>query len=871
MTEPKASLLAVVLLICLHAAAARAEDDFVPFAIPARPHPDSRIAFAFQPIPREADRIVVRNGHFHRGGKRIRIWGVNLCFGACFPAHEDARHVAARLAAAGVNSVRFHHMDMGSFPRGIWQPKQPTTLSDEALDRLDFFLDQLALRGIYANLNLHVSRTHSRVIGLPEPGTSYDKMVGIFTPKLIEAQKQYARELLTHVNKYRKLRYADDPAVAFVEITNEDSLFMWGASARLAALPEYYAKTLQARYAAWLKKRYGSTGKLRKAWGAGASPLGENVLADTRFDVPAPKDEKAKRWNLEQHGECAAKLKPVEGRNAIRLEVVKADATDWHLQFNQTRQQLRQGQYYTLAFAARADKPRRLYVNVGMAHEPWKYLGFSRAIRLTGTWRRFRFGFAATADDDNARVNFSFGGSRISVELADIELRKGGRVGLAEGESLGAGSVVLYGDSETEARRLERMRFLAETEKGYFDDMYAFIRKDLGCKALITGTIVFGPLGLYGQSDMDFLDGHAYWHHPRFPGRPWDSANWTVEQQAMTDHPDRSTVVRLSAQRLLGKPYTVSEYNHPAPNDYQAECVPLLATWAAAQDWDGIWLFTYSHSAEKWDRQHYSSFFDICGNPAKWGFMPAGTALFREDLVVPGPQAEVVALVQSDDPLADLARLHLAHDRDLFAAAAARARIQWSDLLTRRLYVTIRKDLARDVVEAATKARPGFGHMVWTVTKGRGTFAYVGEGALVRIGHPTPQRAPDLRIARPEFSALVLVNLEPQRGSSSRRFLAVACGRCENVDMGFSKDRRTVGRAWGKPPARIQAVTATVLSVPFAAGEWKCAALGPDGRAATEVRLSGEGKEQRLELAPKHKTMWYLLTREKAKADRKTD
>jgi hypothetical protein len=70
-------------------------------------------------------------------------------------------------------------------------------------------------------------RTASIWICRDEP--DYDKIVGIFTPALINAQKQYARDLLTHVNPYRGVRYADDPAVAFVEITNEDSLFMWGA------------------------------------------------------------------------------------------------------------------------------------------------------------------------------------------------------------------------------------------------------------------------------------------------------------------------------------------------------------------------------------------------------------------------------------------------------------------------------------------------------------------------------------------------------------------------------------------------------------------------------------------------------------------
>jgi len=195
---------------------ARAQD-FVPFAIPVRPNPDSPIAA--QPgaaIASDSERLVVQGGHFHRGGQWVRLWGVNLSFGANLPKHEDAPLIAARLAAAGVNTVRCHHLDTAQWPRGLWNAQDGKTISPEALDRLDFFIDQLARRGIYVDLNLHVGRAHSRYLGLPEPNTQYDKIATIFTPALVEAQKQYARELLARVNPYRKVRYADDPAVALV-------------------------------------------------------------------------------------------------------------------------------------------------------------------------------------------------------------------------------------------------------------------------------------------------------------------------------------------------------------------------------------------------------------------------------------------------------------------------------------------------------------------------------------------------------------------------------------------------------------------------------------------------------------------------------
>ena len=621
-------LITIILLTCSNLVA----QELVPFVIPARPNPDSLIAYPSSlPIKTDSDRLAAHR-HFFRGKRLVRLWGVNLSFGANLPTHEDAPHIAARLAEAGVNAIRCHHMDTARWPRGLWNAQDGKTIAPEALDRLDFFIDQLARRGICVNINLHVGRAHSQYLNLPKTNREYDKISNIFTPALIDAQKKFARELLTHVNPYRKLRYADDPAVAIVEITNENSLFMWGSEQTLRTLPSYYADILQGKFNTWLQKRYNSDEKLRKTWSEGAEELGKNILVNSNFQTIETGRNIPNNWNLEQHSDCKASPSRTryKDKDSLRIDINKSDGTEWHLQLNQGSLTVKAGKYYTVTFDVTADKPRQIGCGVSQAHSPWSNLGLSQQVELTDNWKTFRYGFVAKANDENTRLSFSFGGSDIPVYFANVEFRPGGRVGLNKGESIKAGTVALYADSETPTRTLDRMRFLAETEKAYFDGMRNFIKNDLGCKALVTGTIVFGPLGLYAQSDMDFIDAHAYWQHPRFPGRPWDSGNWLVDQKPMTDYPAEATLFRIAAERLVNKPFTVSEYNHPAPLDSQAECVPMIASFAAAQDWDGVWLYTYSHSSDGWYRENLNSYFDIDTNPAKWGFMRAGAAIFRD-------------------------------------------------------------------------------------------------------------------------------------------------------------------------------------------------------------------------------------------------
>lgn len=869
-----------ILVIALPASNVRAgapNDDFVPFVIPAQLDPDAPFASARQPIATDAPRIEAIGGHFVRNGLRVRIWGVNLSFGANFPTHEQATQIADRLAALGINSVRLHHMDTLSWPSGIWDPNGGSSIYLPALERLDYFIDQLAQRGIWTNLNLHVGRSHSAHLGLPTPGTSYDKLVNLFTPELIDAQKNFAAAMFSRVNLYRNVRYADDPAIAFVEITNENSLFMWDVDQSLRALPTFYASVLQQRYNAWLRARYATRSSLEHVWASDAEPLGEPMLTNGDFDRVDGGGHPS-GWTLEQHGASAASAQGAQylGKRCVLLDVINDDGTDWHLQINQPGLPLDEGRFYTLTFEAAATSPRALATSVMQAHAPWRNLGLGRQAELTPQWQTFRFGFFAQASDLNARVNFAFGGDAGSVYLANVDLRPGGQEGLLPDEDPLADTVELFVDQPTEVRERDRLRFLTRTEERYFDEMRDYIKVTLNCDALVTGTIAFGPLGVYAQRNMDFIDAHAYWQHPTFPGVPWDPNNWIVNQVAMTDQPAGSTLTELAAARLKGKPFTVSEYNHPAPLDYQAETIPMIAAFAAIQDWDGVWTYSYAHDADLDDDGYFASFFDIANNPAKLGFLPAGAAIFERGAVAPLDTGRVVTLASSFDPLDDLVGRRLTHGDRLWPAVQQQGDFIADDLLTARLEVALSSDtpatpdisVAADVLEAASAVqRAGDPASLdpttvvsWDVASGRGTFVVQSAGAWAITGWANEINAATemIQVVSPEFVAATLTSLDASNFADSRSLLVTALGRCENTNMGFSADRRTVGTTWGEAPVEIEAVDAR-LRLPV--GRWITYPLSPDGARSDAIPVDYAAGFGELTIDPTHATIWYLLER----------
>jgi hypothetical protein len=198
----------------------------------------------------------IAGGHLVAGdGKRLRLWGVNITEwskgSTMLPSKEDASMWAAALARFGVNCVRLHFLDLAA-PRGLIDDAREDTRSFNAdqLDRLDFWIAELKKRGVYINLNLNVGRSYKAGDGVKDADKiRWAKGLTLYDPRLIELQKEYAKQLLTHYNPYTKTEYRNEPAIVTVEMVNENALYM-GFRAPTPA----YDKDLLDLYNTWLRQ-----------------------------------------------------------------------------------------------------------------------------------------------------------------------------------------------------------------------------------------------------------------------------------------------------------------------------------------------------------------------------------------------------------------------------------------------------------------------------------------------------------------------------------------------------------------------------------------------------------------------------------------
>ncbi|MFA0766194.1 MAG: hypothetical protein BDTLLHRC_001147 [Candidatus Fervidibacter sp.] len=701
--------------VCGHRWGVSSQEDVFAFVLPVGDTSQSWVDLRFLNEP-VTDFVQVKDGHFFANGKRIRFWGVNFPVAWALPqTKRDAEIVAQRLAKFGVNAVRLSHLDRASERTKGFAivADDGKSLLPDRLDLLDYFVAQLKRNGIYIYLTT-CFHTLAGKANFPswEGKPSYPSIDLLYAP-MMERQKEFMRNLFSHRNPYTGNRYADEPAVAIVEIANEAGLIKWWRHSQLdgAMTTEPYASEFSRLWNEWLMRNYRTSENLRKAWGDNSVTLSSVPLV------------RRKDWD---------KVAPTARR-------------DW-------------------------------------------------------------------------------------------------------------------------------VKFLLETEEKYFAEMVRFLKGELKVKAPIVpsqvGFIAPSVAAKYG----DVGDFHAYWSHPNFPSRPWDSRDWYVE-----DRPFVSTAALRSStlaywgieRRLKGKPWTVSEIQFCAPNTFRAEGLPLLAAYASLQDWDGVFVFAYSHGRAMGIR-----FFDLHQDPVRMINFAIGALMFRRFDVRPALK-EISWSMTEEDEIGWLVR-------DLLPWARQISGIGWLHRIT--FTPLSERTVPLPIVSPAQKLLVAdTGEIVWDLTEdGRGvitvntpkTKSVIGfaGGRRFELGRVTVEpQADKISLPNREVVGFCVVTVQSLDGGSlddgtAKRILVTATAFAQNSGWdlqvyGDGKDplKITLQDRWGNLPTLVQGVNAKI-ELPYPASRIKGWALNERGQPQTELPVEDITSGRCfIAIGSRWRTLWYGL------------
>jgi len=212
-------------------------------------------------------------------GKVVNFWGVNII--SFFPDKDLADKTAANLASLGVNMVRPHHCMR---PSRDWNSQGSFALSKyngssremdlDAWVRFDYLNAKLREKGIYLSLAVWWTRNYEPGdVGIKKVSDADDKswsdavkelnswhwqkafdprkLLAMFDERTFLLNAEFAKFMLTRVNKYSGLAYGKDPQVMSLEFLNEcDPEYILVCK---NVFPEYFKKELVAKLDEFVK------------------------------------------------------------------------------------------------------------------------------------------------------------------------------------------------------------------------------------------------------------------------------------------------------------------------------------------------------------------------------------------------------------------------------------------------------------------------------------------------------------------------------------------------------------------------------------------------------------------------------------------
>ncbi len=903
MKSPKTYIAALTMLLSVSFASAQ-EAEMFPFQ-PTHSAPSNLTNVStwssVPALPAGSEGFIAASGdHFVDGrGQERRFLGTNICFTGCFPEKADADRVAEELARYGINLVRLHYVHHVT-PKGGY-PQEDSFLEPVQLDRFDYLLAALKKKGIYTYFQLNIARKFGSQNGfvnadrLPVQNNGIDSA----NSRMIYLHKKYVGEILRHVNPYTGLAYRDEPAIGMLEITNENSIvYSWFASKyNFPYLTEPYASEVKEIWNEWLQNKYESTKALKAAWLEGVSGDGTQYLPEGRMGEEA---EALWAFQLDDLAQASWSRVPATGKDKLkgkyyaRLKVDKIGASKNMPQFYRTGLKVTDGAPFCLKMKMRTDTPGNVSVRLSQAHSPWGVAGLNSTVKIDTKWKEYTFNFRSNMNDDDVRLvlsTFTPG----NIDLADVSLVAGMDYKWPDDQFLEDGTIDWPYRSDwsmMEQRALDFTEFLGYIENLYLTGMYSHIKGSVKPRQCVTGTQLTYGFTL-PEAMMDYCDMHSYWCHPYFPGKSWSRTNWNLQNKALVNGDDfpATNLAEMARTRILGKPVTISEYDHPNLNFYSAEGNLMAAAFGAFQNWSGILQFAWTHDTDFF-RDVQGAQFDLCSATQKLVHFPACWAMFVRGDVSTGDNSMIYApLASSESERKAVAKgqnsFALAKEGNKLLAALPMAMPAGKTLAEKTTYKGNGK-LIRTEEEVPQTIKDAFaskeivsngGQLTWNwQEKGAGYFKVDTRNTKVFTGFVKGRSfeyegltiTPGKTIL--DWMTLSLTNTNPSSAAQKGRvqkgtYLLAATGRVHNtdaviVDLGNNSRISCAaenGGNVGHAPILCEGVPAT-LCFRGLAGKVQCWALDPEGNrmAQLPVEADAEGNAV-LNIGAQYRTVWYEL------------
>jgi hypothetical protein len=403
--------------------------------------------------------------------------------------------------------------------------------------------------------------------------------------------------------------------------------------------------------------------------------------------------------------------------------------------------------------------------------------------------------------------------------------------------------------------------FFVDLTKKYYDEMIRHMR-ETGVKIPIAGTNWSrGGAHLSSQAIADFTDSHAYWYS--WGWKMMDGVFQRTFQNEIMTGSINNMLPALAFNRVAGKPFFVSEWDNPWPNEWRAESSLLMAAVASLQGWGGFAIHTYRYSTDENVNMigkpitsnaiggvyYRGGVFDTFNDPAKFGlFYHAALIMRRGDVT----HADKTIYVKLDDlsasPGINALQLTTEQQRVEMVLPDATAK---GNIVTNpdKTVVNIESgEVLSGTKELYRNLKRKFGWIDSPKTKA--VYGFVGKEGTLALSN--------MKITvKTDFATIAISSLTDEPVKSSANMLLTAIGRADNTGSKYNQDH-TKQLEVGEGPVQAEIIEATI-EIETNKRNLRVMAINPQGFITGYIPSEYKNGIFRFEIGKEYQSMYYLI------------
>jgi len=418
------------------------------------------------------------------------------------------------------------------------------------------------------------------------------------------------------------------------------------------------------------------------------------------------------------------------------------------------------------------------------------------------------------------------------------------------------------GKVEFDKQDKDILPFLIECEQNYYREMTRHMR-ETGVRIPITGSNLHGDWSrrwghLASQMVTDYTDSHAYWQG----GSGTRNFQGFFGNLPMTDIV-RNMIPDLALGRVSGKPFFVSEWDNPYPNEWRAESSLLMASVGSFQGWGGFTIHTYRYSQDEdvdmigkpitskaiGGGAHRGGVYDTFNDPAKFGLFYHAALIFRRGDVSPAKRTVAIRTTDLSTPPA-IKALQLSAEQNRIETIFPEMPVK-ADMVADpgdELVDVEKGEVFSDTGEMYRNLKKRFGWIDSGKTKA--VYGFVGNEGVISLTN--------LKIkVKTDFATVAISSLTDEPLLCSTNMLLTAIGRAENTNVVYNSEHNQQIDP-GHGPIRIEIIEA-VIELKTDKSNLRVMAINPQGFVTGYIPSEYIDGIFRFEIGREYQSMYYLI------------